>query len=642
MLTRICQWFKTKCFFCALWNYAVILMQGYRIYKEIKKEYGEDAHIMFCPFEGTGDAYIVGLNLQSYIKKFGIHKYVVLEPLTAGTKVLRLFGDVPTRTISINQRNQFRAFTTFMGSTLSDVHLMHFNDWSTISILGYIEGINNISFFDMFHQLCFNTEDHSSPKFSNDSYEIDKIFNQYDLIPGKTVLLAPYAGTVEVLPFYFWKEIIDELIDSGYKVILNSEGDAVEKWDNIPCGLIPYSLIVPFLNRCGYFIGFRSGLCDIVSSSTCKKIIVYPEKKKWGATTYFPYFSLKQIPFGAGIIEYEAKQANLHITASLILKEFEITSKYFGEKKGVVSPVFKENFVALALAASNEYAPYMAVTLRSILDNASSKINYDIIVLSGGISEENQMLLQTIKQNFPNVSLRFIEVMPFLEQYRLYSRDWYHPIIYARLMLPELMKEYDKVLYLDSDIIATVDISELYNYHLQDCLIGAIRDVGQTAVYKSNTTYITDYIDNYLGLKNPFDYINSGVVLFNIPLFRKEFSIEFLFDYATSRHWEWQDQDIFMTLFSGKIYIIEQKWNYLCRWFHSNDSMIEVTAPIEFYHEFMGARSQPNILHFIVNSFRQEDPQADWNELFWRYAKQTPYYEIILRRTINFRLKEKV
>lgn len=641
MLKKIYRWVKSKSIFSVLWNYITLLMCGYKIYKEIKIEYGTDTHIMFCPFEGTGDAYIVGLNLRAYIKKFNIHRYVVLEPLSAGTKVLKLFGDIPVRTISIEQRNQFRAFVTFMGSTLDDVHLMHFNDWSTTSILGYVEGINGISFFDMFHSLWLDSKSKTHPRFSNCDCEIDKIFDQYGLIPGRTVLLAPCAGTIGEFPSYFWREIIGELVSNGYKVILNADGNAKTEWDDVPATLIPYPIVVPFLDRCGYFIGIRSGLCDIVSSSKCRKIIVYPEKKEWGGTTYFPYFSLRQMPFGNNIVEYEVKQSNLHRTANLILEQFGIISKYFSETKGAVSPVFEKDAVALALAASNEYAPYLAVTLQSVLDNSSPKTNYDIVVLSGGISRQNQTLLQNIKKGHSNVSLRFVEVMPFLEQYNLYSRDWYHPIIYARLMLPELMKEYQKVLYIDSDIISNVDIAELYGCDLHNYLIGAIRDVGQTAVYKSDESYIRSYIDDYLGLQNPFDYINSGVVLFNIPLFRGEFSIEFLFDYATSRHWEWQDQDIFMTLFSGRIYVMEQKWNYLCRWYHEDKYMVEITAPKEFYNEFMDAREAPNIAHFIVNSFRQENPQADWNEIFWDYAKRTPYYELILNRTLVFRLNEK-
>ena len=45
--------------------------------------------------------------------------------------------------------------------------------------------------------------------------------------------------------------------------------------------LCRYAEIVPFLDRAGMFIGIRSGLCDIVATSRCRKIILHTYRAKW-------------------------------------------------------------------------------------------------------------------------------------------------------------------------------------------------------------------------------------------------------------------------------------------------------------------------------------------------------------------------
>ena len=47
-----------------------------------------------------------------------------------------------------------------------------------------------------------------------------------------------------------------------------------------------------------------------------------------------------------------------------------------------LKPAFDNNNIALAMSSSNEYAPYVSVLIQSIIDNAKSSNNYDILVLN--------------------------------------------------------------------------------------------------------------------------------------------------------------------------------------------------------------------------------------------------------------------
>lgn len=112
----------------------------------------------------------------------------------------------------------------------------------------------------------------SLPPLVEDDNMIHKLFTQNHLERGKTVLLAPYStGLKEYeIPQTFWVKIVTELKYRGFTLATNCAG--MEKCIPGTIALnIPYHQIVPFLEKAGYFIGIRSGLCDIVAGQPARK-----------------------------------------------------------------------------------------------------------------------------------------------------------------------------------------------------------------------------------------------------------------------------------------------------------------------------------------------------------------------------------
>ena len=69
--------------------------------------------------------------------------------------------------------------------------------------------------------------------------------------------------------------------------------------------------------------------------------------------------------------------------------------------------------------------------------------------------------------------------------------------------IPELVK-LDRILYLDYDVVCRGDLSEFYNVNLDDCEAAGVLDIYGRRWY------------HYHGLFKQ-DYMNSGVMLFNVP-----------------------------------------------------------------------------------------------------------------------------
>ena len=80
--------------------------------------------------------------------------------------------------------------------------------------------------------------------------------------------------------------------------------------------------------------------------------------------------------------------------------------------------------------------------------------------------------------------------------------------MYFRILIPtlDIFKDVEKVLYLDSDVLARKDLSEYYNTDISQVALGVIKDFGCANVFN----------DQPVDLKK-YTYFYSGQLLMNLP-----------------------------------------------------------------------------------------------------------------------------
>ena len=308
-------------------------------------------------------------------------------------------------------------------------------------------------------------------------------------------------------------------------------------------------------------------------------------------------------------------------------------------KQEVLKPAFKEKNIAIAIASSNEYAPLLGVLLESIVENATITNNYDIIILSKEISEANKRLLLSEIANKKNFSMRFFDITGYLKKYKFHTAYHITIMTYCRLALVDILKYYDKAIYLDCDVIINHDIAELYNHNLGENMIAAAIDTVMAGLDNSANLckYRKEQLDyniNVLGIKNVFKYFNAGIIVMNLKEFRKKYSATDLLTLAASKKWKWFDQDVLNKICYGKVKIIEQSWNFMCHRLDQEGDSTEKLAPKEIYEQYCLARINPKALHFCGRTTPCFAPLADNAHYFWKYARNTPFYEILIYKMI--------
>ena len=266
-----------------------------------------------------------------------------------------------------------------------------------------------------------------------------------------------------------------------------------------------------------------------------------------------------------------------------------------------------KNVIPIFFAIDDGYIPFLAVAIKSLIENASKEYEYIIKVLHTNVKEKNVRKIKKFETE--NVNIEFVNLSYYIKkvQDKLYTRDYYTNTTYFRMFLPELYPQYDKVLYLDSDIVVLGDISQLYNTEIGTNLVAAAPD----DIIQYNKVF-QEYAEKVVGVVKYQNYFNAGILLMNLDQLRKfNFQDKFLYLLGTVKFSVAQDQDYLNRLCKGRVTLINNQW----------DIMPVINRKIN--------KEDIKIIHynFAYKPWRFEDVQ--YKEYFWEYARKTEFLDEI-------------
>lgn len=297
-------------------------------------------------------------------------------------------------------------------------------------------------------------------------------------------------------------------------------------------------------------------------------------------------------------------------------------------------PVFDKASVAVCFASDDKFSPYLGVALQSLVDNANKNYNYDIIILTEFISDDNQRQLLSIVDDFSNISLRVYNVTSIHEQYgkEFYIQEGFHVDVptYYRFYISHIFEEYDKVVYLDADIIINKDIADLYYTDLEGYVFGVNYDVLAYHEYTNDNIAKQQY--NKLNMPIVGSYFNAGIMIFNI----KECIQRCIFDELIKTFYllekpQYADQDILNYMCYHNHFPLKRislQWNYGTI-LKDLDNLSDVLSE-QWIQEIIETEKHIYLYHFASRNKPWKNPFTAYADVFWNYARKTPFYEKIL------------
>lgn len=163
----------------------------------------------------------------------------------------------------------------------------------------------------------------------------------------------------------------------------------------------------------------------------------------------------------------------------------------------------------ISLAADANFLPYAHVVMESVRKVSKQNIEF-VLLFCGGNSIGLEKIKDWANENKTRLKILFVEELNF-STYGVAS--YLSKAAFARLLLPQLLPNHDKVLYLDCDIFVRKDLEQLFTVNLHGNPFAAFCE----APYLK--TPVIEKINPLI--RHLPDYFNSGVLVCDLQCWRE-------------------------------------------------------------------------------------------------------------------------
>lgn len=289
----------------------------------------------------------------------------------------------------------------------------------------------------------------------------------------------------------------------------------------------------------------------------------------------------------------------------------------------------------IAYTSSDGYARFVGTSLMSLLDWNKNVSEIHIYVIDMKISDENKKYLLSITEQYSR-RLTFIDGEKIItELVKTHSLDDFHGGInsYCKILPDLFLPTMDKVLFLDADTIINQSILPLYDIDLDNHILAAVPDVG---------VYFFGHEDYEIVNKNTV-YFNTGVILYNMDMVKKENLSERIFDAKRKYgkplkladqsllNYALKDDEGLRVHFKYNTYVHSVPANFFSEYTcDKNDKWF-----LDTVNEIIEARKSPNpaIIHYVRGARLGGRPWLKWNTSYYsrqylKYWRKSPWKNI--------------
>lgn len=233
----------------------------------------------------------------------------------------------------------------------------------------------------------------------------------------------------------------------------------------------------------------------------------------------------------------------------------------------------------------------------------------------------------------PNVTIESVNVSEWMQDHQIPTVNHLSKETTYRLLIPTIFPQYEKVLYLDSDLLIRKDVAELFDMNLEGATFGA----SIARLFYGSYSYITEE----LSLRAE-EYFNCGVLVINNRLLRESDIGEKGMRMLEEKRYHTQDQDVLNILCqspenTGKVKFIDGRWNVEWQHLNEEDTDVYIDAVREGTLDYV---QDPYIIHYTGQKKPWNHPELELAEYFWQEAKETVFYEEMLRFGIQQYIQE--
>lgn len=271
--------------------------------------------------------------------------------------------------------------------------------------------------------------------------------------------------------------------------------------------------------------------------------------------------------------------------------------------------------VPIAFAFDNNLVLPACVCISSLLSNANEDTFYDIFILYSESGKIDRTDLDTIPKYYNNCKINYRLVDNTFDA-AFEIRGITTPAYY-RLLIPELIPEYDKVIYSDVDVVFRMDLWDLYQINLDGYYLAATRDLGLN-LSKEGAEYIKTLDEVKVG-----DYLQSGFIVLNSSLILRD-GLVGQFKSLAKQKLKFQDQDILNIACHDKVKYLSLEYNMTDYSFYYVMKECDRLLGM-FGKEAVDAALNKGTLHY--NGHKPWKKYCVNFDIWWEYYRNSPFFD---------------
>jgi hypothetical protein len=274
---------------------------GRQLKNRILRKHGKAQKLFLCPYPGTGDIYMACSFLNLYNSLHGINSFAVAVVGKSAARTVTLFN---INDVEVVKKSKMDALLAYYQYSWDDfIYPLLYWGWRTKKYL-FADNHKDITFTEMFKYDVFGLDSTAmieAPKRRGTEGYAKELFDRLGLRQGRTIILAPYAGSFESeIPTEVWVSMAKRLKESGFDVCTNRGNERELAIDKTVGIFFPLIEAIGVMDYAGGFIGIRSGFCDVISSSNCRMVVIY--ENGFNASN-IEYFSLEKMGLRKEVFE---------------------------------------------------------------------------------------------------------------------------------------------------------------------------------------------------------------------------------------------------------------------------------------------------------------------------------------------------
>ena len=212
--------------------------------------------------------------------------------------------------------------------------------------------------------------------------------------------------------------------------------------------------------------------------------------------------------------------------------------------------------IPIALISDDNYSLATSVAIESVIKNKNANSKYKIYVLGIDISDKNKQLLESQSRN--NAEVKVLELENKYKDIN-YSHPYISKALFFKFDIANVFSQYEKILYLDGDVIVNGDLTDFFETDLENNYAGVVKDL--ICYYEKHQPY---------NLKTE-SYFNAGVMLLNAKKIREENLYPKFIEELTTHNYPNSDQDVFNVIFNKQIKFLSLKYDFINLYYLFND-----------------------------------------------------------------------